>query len=336
MRFWLKVVIAFSVVVVLGFGTWAFFFREKDDVVAYNKVCELVDYKDSLDLRFKLDELRRRDYISEDDKEKGTKRIPLDDSTDIKKEIMRIRNESLSQSLVKYYDNAGTLTVEFDSYYVIEGIADEMIRYLLPYLKHTNANNGELNNLKKTVDKYVSDLKDLEQGIILLTNCQTSITGSEIEYEVLSGYYKDFYYKYRKSLNDASNVINLMISNIRSHVGDFKCDTEFALMDSFSRALIVSTSVEAKLESSYAYDLHFIIDKYNKHSSGQSIYTQDYSEHEFLNSYNMLINKYSNVLTKVYQKHNLEKKKIADGENLSDIVKESQDYVVIMLNILGF
>lgn len=336
MRFWLKVVIAFSVVVVLGFGIWAFFFREKDDVVAYNKVCELVDYKDSLDLRFKLDELRRRDYISEENTEKETTRIPLDDSTDVKKEILRIREESLSYTPIEYYDNGGNLTVVFDSYYTIEGIADEMVKYLLPYLKHTTATDGELNNLKKSVDKYINDLKALEEGIILLTECQSSIKGEEIEYEVLAGYYKGYYNKYRATLNDVANVINLMISNIRSYAGEFKCDTEFALMDSFSRSLIVSTSVESKLESSYAYDLHYIIDKYNKHSGGQNIYTGIYSEYEFLTSYNSLINKYSNVLTKVFQKHNLEKKKIAHGENLSDIVKESQEHVIAILNVLGF
>ena len=58
MKFWVKIVIAFAVVVVLGFGVWAFFFREKDDVVAYNEITEMVDYKQSLSLKTKLDELR--------------------------------------------------------------------------------------------------------------------------------------------------------------------------------------------------------------------------------------------------------------------------------------
>jgi len=336
MKFWIKIVVAFSVVVVLGFGVWAFFFREKDDVVAYNEVCELIDYKDSLNLKDKINELKKRNYISENNEEKNTTRIPLDDSTDVKKKILSIRDITLSEDTITYYDNGGNLTCVFDSYIVVESISDDIIKYLLPYLKHTNASDAELSNLRKKVGEYIEDLKSLDECLDILENCQISIEGTEIEYEVLLGNYNSFYKKYRKTLNDSGNVINLMISNIRSNAGQFKCDTEFALMDSFARSLIVSSSVEEKLESSYAYDLHYIIEKYNRHNAGDNIYDGEYSEFEFLTSYNELINKYSSVLNKVYQKHNLEKKKIADGENLSDIVQESQDSVIAVLNVLGF
>ena len=34
MKFWVKIVVALSVVVVIAFGIWAFVFKEKDEVVA--------------------------------------------------------------------------------------------------------------------------------------------------------------------------------------------------------------------------------------------------------------------------------------------------------------
>ena len=36
MKFWIKILIAFCIVLVIGFAVWAFFFREKDEVQAYN------------------------------------------------------------------------------------------------------------------------------------------------------------------------------------------------------------------------------------------------------------------------------------------------------------
>ena len=67
-----------------------------------------------------------------------------------------------------------------------------------------------------------------------------------------------------------------------------------------------------------------------------NIYNGEYSEYDFLTSYNILINQYNEVLYKVFNKHNLEKKKIADGENLSDIKQEAQEATITVLSVLGF
>ena len=65
MKFWVKIVVALSVVVVIAFGIWAFVFKEKDEVVAYNKVCEIVDYKESLGTKEKLISLRKYNYYGD-------------------------------------------------------------------------------------------------------------------------------------------------------------------------------------------------------------------------------------------------------------------------------
>lgn len=332
MRFWIKIVVALSVVIVLGFGIWAFFFREKDDVVAYNKACELVDYKESLVLEEKLDKLREFNYIGS-----GENKKEITDDTETKKNILNLREITLSKVNIIYYDDGGNLTCIYDSYYVIENMSDSMIQYLLPYLKYTNANTKDLNDLKKAINTYISDLKELDDSITLLNDNQSAINqGTDIEFEILYGRYNSFYHKYRKTLYDSANIINLMVANIKSHAGDFKCDTNFAIIDAFSRALKVSASVDEKREPLFGYDLHYIVEIYNQYMSGADVYAGEYSEYDFLTSYNNLINKYSAVLDKVFNKPNLEKKKIADGDNLSDILTDAQASVIIVLNVLGF
>lgn len=332
MRFWIKIVVALSVVIVLGFGVWAFFFREKDDVVAYNEICELVDFKQSLGFGEKLTNLYNCNYIGS-----GESKKIIEDDTEVKKNILSIREITMSRVNITYYDEGGNLTCVYDSYYTIENMTDYMINYLLPYLKYTNANDQELKLLRKSVDSYIDDLKALDESIQLIRDDQSTIEeGTDIEFEILYGKYNSFYNKYRSVLNDSANVIKLMVANIRSHAGEFKCDTDFALIDSFSRALKVATSVESKREPLFAYDLHYIVEKYNDYKLGNTIYSIDHTEYDFLTSYNNLINNYSTVLDKVFEKHNLEKKKIADGENLSDIVKESQESLITVMNVLGF
>jgi len=331
MRFWIKIVVALSVVVVLGFGVWAFFFREDDNIAAYNSVSEFVDYKKSLNIEEKLNNLKLKNYITKEDVN-----VIIDDSTDTKKEILNLREVTLSEEIISYYDEGGNLTCLYDSYYEIEEISDDMISYLLPYLKYTNSKDSEIRQLKSIIGDYINHLKELDESITLVVECQETIQGSDTEYEVLYGKYYSYYLKYRKVLNDSARLINSMMSNIKSNVGDLKLDTTFALVDSFGRSLNVSTSVEDKREPLFAYDLHFVIDKYNKFIDGDNIYSGEYSEYEFLNSYNNLINNYPSILDQVFEKHNMDKKKIADGEGLSDIKQEAHEFVITVFNVLGF
>ena len=178
MRFWIKIIVAFSVIVVLGFGAWAFFFKEKDEVVAYNRVSELVDYKESLNLFEQIEELSVFNYINgENGKE------VIDDSSDNKSEILSIRETTMSEDLITYYDAGGNQTCTYDSYIVIEQFADDMIKYLMPYLKYTNSSDVEINSLKTCIDDYIVNLQELINSIDMVNKCQSSITGTEIEFE---------------------------------------------------------------------------------------------------------------------------------------------------------
>ena len=76
---------ALSVVVIVAFGVWAFFFREKDEVLAYNRTCEIVDYKESLGTKEKISDLQDLNYIGKDSGKVITA------SNDTNKEILNLR-----------------------------------------------------------------------------------------------------------------------------------------------------------------------------------------------------------------------------------------------------
>ena len=161
MKFWLKIVVAFSVIVVLGFGVWAFFFREKDEVVAYNSISEFVDYKESLNVREDLEKLQSFDYLIKEEQH-----IPFDGSNNHVKKIVSLRETTMSKELINYYDDGGNLTCTYDSYMVLEDLCDDMIGYLLPYLKYTNAKDNDLRNLKSSINDCIKYLKQLQNHVI--------------------------------------------------------------------------------------------------------------------------------------------------------------------------
>ena len=108
-------------------------------------------------------------------------------------------------------------------------------------------------------------------------------------------------------------------------------------MDSFARSLIVVTREnEETTESYYAYDLHLILERYQKVCKGQNIFTAEYDEYNFLMSYNKLFNNYLSEYTKALNKQNINKKKMADGQDLSDIKQEAQESLIFVLNVLGY
>ena len=129
MKFWVKIIVAFCVVVVAAFGVWAFFFKEKDEVVAYNKTCELIEYKESVGIKEKLKNLQGLDYFGDDETQK------ILDSNDNNKEILRLREIMLSNNIIRTYDDGGVVTCYFDSYLVMDKYLDEMLGILVPYIK---------------------------------------------------------------------------------------------------------------------------------------------------------------------------------------------------------
>lgn len=330
MKFWIKLLIGFLIVIVICFGIWAFFFKEDDEVKAYNRVCEYIDYKESLGLKEKILEVKALNYIGEEPSNIIT------DDTYTKKEIIRIRNWVMSSDIINTYDDVGTVTCYFDSYLVIEDTINKTMIELLPYLNNKIISTGILKSIDKNVNQCIAKAKDLGQTIQILKNCQGSIDGEGISYEVLLGNYNSFSSEYRELLRSSADLLLDMISCVKYHFGEVKCDTNFALIDSFARSLKVSMTVETKVEAFYLHDLHLVTEKLEKNKSNQNIFSDEFTEYDFLMSYNKLFNNYQNVLNQTFAKHNIEKKKIAKGENLSDVVTDAQQSLITTLNILGY
>lgn len=333
MKFWVKIIVAFAVVLVLGFSIWAFFFREKDEVVAYNATAELVDYKNSLGIQEKLTDLNKRNYWG--DKEDNV----IANTSDTTKEILTLRQLCLSTDEVVGYDEDNIEVYRYDTYLVTDELVDEIIAYYLPFMRGDKAESKTKKAVTKSIDDYIDSLKSLNTTLDNLIICQKEIDGTEdLEMEVLKGHYVGLRDKYRTCLNLASEVINSISNYINVSVYDeaFKVDTKYALYDSYSRALSKSTSVELILEPEYASNLYTIKDKIIKNKSSISIFTEEYSEYKFLTNYNNLINNYSDTLNYVFGCTNLVKKDMADNIGLSKVPEKVQDSVVVLLNVLGF
>ena len=67
------------------------------------------------------------------------------------------------------------------------------------------------------------------------------------------------------------------------------CDTNFALIDGFARSLHVSSGVNDKVEPMYAYDLHYVVVKYNAHIIGDNIYNGEYRASSFRKQKNLFV-----------------------------------------------
>ena len=333
MKFWVKIVVALSVVVVIAFGVWAFVFKEKDEVQAYNRTCEIIEYKESLGVTERLVELKGINYIGSD------KANVITDSTDIQKDILRVRNIIFSDNAINTYDDGGNITCTFDSYLTIERVTQDIILKLLPFIKNVNNADTQTKTLKKIASTYAKDYKLLKDNLDILIDCQTSIEGNNTEMEVLQNNYAYVRLVYRNCLKDSAELINTMFEIIKCKFGQINYDTEFALMDSFSRSLYISTSViKDELESYRAHDLHLVVDKIDKYRKDINIFSTEYSEYNFLTNYNYICNNYSSEFDKVLQKQNIEKKEIANGKEPSDInmnvYKNSR--LKCILKILGY
>lgn len=331
MKFWVKIIVAVCVVGVVAFGMWAFFFREKDEVMAYNRTCELIEYKESSGIKEKIEALQDFDYIGKD----STNAIPS--NSDTSNEILKIREIALSKNIVRTYDEGGNVTCYFDSYIVMEDNLEDMICILLPYIKNSKGNSSLNKALKSTVNDYIKYLKELDQSIDILNNCQESITGTEVEMTVLLGNYNSFRTKYRRCLNSSAKLISNIFDIIKSNYSEIKFDTALSLIDGYSRSVKISAS-EGKLkeEEFFSHDAHLILDKYRRVKNGESIFTVEYNEYKYLLNYNELFNKYVSQLDKALNKHNLNKTKMADGDDLSDIKVEAQKSLTYVLNVFGF
>lgn len=332
MKYWIRILVSLAIVVVVGFAVWAFAFREKDEVQAYNRSCELVDYKESLGVKDDLVKLNEMNYFGKDSSK------VLESSSSTGKEIYRLRALTVGSEKITGQSSTGSERYEYESYRITDEMIDDIFEYLLPYTKTSSVKGKTLSKLKKSISAYIDSLQELNSNVDELIYFQENMEGNEDSYEALKGRYNTFSRKYRNTLNGASSVILNMIEFIDVSVyGDnIVLDTHMALFDAFARALKTSTSIDIVQENDYANDLYVIMQRIEEANDGEVLYTSKYSEYDFLSSYNQLYNKHKEALEYVFSSKNLEKKQMAEGLSLSKINKTAQSYVIAVVNVLGF
>ena len=327
MKTWIKILVAVCVVVIVSISVWAIFFREKDEVQAYSKTAELIDYKQSLAINDKLNELKTLNYC------KGDVSKTISGASNAGEEILEIRRIVLSDGLVLGYgDN------QFYSYLVMEEYLDEILEYYLPYTKGDRVKTKSLNAVKESVKDYIRSLKKLDEKIDSVIEYQNAIEGSSVELEILRGYYQQFREQFRTSLSYGSTVLDAVINYIDASVysDDLIVDTKTALYDSYTRALHTAVTVEVKLEPDYANDVRIIINRINDVEKGRSIFKNQNEEYSFLQSYNNLFNHYDDTLDYIFECKNLEKGQMAVGMSLGNVLEKAQQPVIQVLKVLGF
>ena len=150
MKTWIKIIIAVCVVLVISISVWAIFFKEKDEVQAYNRTAELIDYKQSLGMVERLTDLKDMNYLKND------KSKTINSATNAGAEIVEIRRLVLSDGLILGYGEN-----QFHSYLTMEKQLDDIIEYYLPYTNGNKVKTKSLNSLKDAIKKV--DEKKLEK-----------------------------------------------------------------------------------------------------------------------------------------------------------------------------
>lgn len=333
MKFWVKIVVALSVVIVAVFGVWAFFFKENDQAIAYNRMCELVDYKQSLGLKERLVDLEDYNYIAKD-----KSNIIPSDTTDGKK-IYELRKICLSNENLVSKDDNGEVTAQYASYMTYENKVDEILEYLLPQLNGSRVTSKTRKAVTKAISSYIDSLKELSDALDMVLLYQNEMTGTPTEMTALANNYGELRLKYRASLSQASAIITAAVDyiNISVYNNEFKADTRFALYDCFGMALHSAMSIELIQEVDFSNDAYTIYRKVvNYESKSVDIFDGDYGEYTFLNNYNKLLWSHHGVLESVLGEHYIVKTEMADGKRLSKIVESAQESIVTVLNVLGF
>lgn len=336
MKFWVKIVVALSIVVVAVFGVWAFFFKENDEKIAYNRVCELVDYKQSLGISERLSDLYNYDYYGLD----KSNTLPID-SEDGKK-VADIRKDCLNANYILKGDD-----LAYGSYKMYDERVDEILEYILPYLNGSKTSSKPRKAVTKSVSNYITSLKSMSEALDMVLDTHKGIDGSPASITVLAGNYGEFKTRYRNTLKCASEVITSSIDYINLCVfdGDIKLDTKFAMSDAFAIALNEAMSVETIREFDFSYDaykIYSVLSAYKDTSIGSLLFNSTYSnyvgysEYEFLNAYNDMLCSHRDTLNTILTNPFSIKSAMADGKELSEIAEATQNSVIVILNVLGF
>lgn len=331
MKIWIRILVSLAVILVVGFSIWFFAFREKDEVQAYNRTAELIDFKESLAIKDDLVKLGGMNYVGNNSDN------VLDNSTATGKEIYRLRALTLGSEPITGESSSGVGYI-YQSYRLTDLMIDDVLEYLLPYTKTDTVKGKSLSALKKRIDTYINNLQDLNTTLDELLLFQSKMEDNDTNYEALKGRYSSFRNKYRDNLNCASKLIMSIMEFIDVSVyGDrIMLDTHMSLFDAFARALDTSTSIDIVQENDYANDLYVVMKRIGDVDSNVVIFTDKYTEYDFLSSYNQLYNNHKDALEYVFSSKNLEKKQMAGGLSLSSISKNAQEYVINILNVLGY
>ena len=246
---------------------------------------------------------------------------------------MEIRRVVLSDGLILGYGEN-----QFYSYLTMEEYFDEILEYYLPYTKGDRVKTKSLNSLKDSIKDYIRSLKKLDEKIDNVIEYQKTVEGSNVELEILRGYYQQFREQYRTSLSYGADVLQSVMSYVDKSVygDDFIIDTNAAIFDAYARTLETAVSVEPKLEPDYANDVRVIINRIEDVRHGRAIFSNQGEEYSFLQAYNNLFNNYSDTLDYIYSCKNLEKKQMAVGMSLSNVLEKAQPSVIVSLKVLGF
>lgn len=336
MKFWVKIVVAFSIVVVACVGVWAFFFKETDEKMAYNRMCEVVDYKQSLGLRERTSDLQDCDYYGKDEA-----------NTLSNASVENIRKIILSRNAIVV--GSETSSPQYGSYITYDQMVDEILEYILPYLNGDKVNSKARRATTKAISAYVDSLDTLSVALEDVTSFQNNMKGESADYSLLINYYNELRLRYRKSLECAGDVITTAIEYINTSVysGKFKFDTITALSDAFGVALKTAMSTELITEVDYSCDAYTIWGtlsafKWGKAQNKFDLFDNSYenyvgcSEYEFLQSYGNLFGSHRDTLTSILSKPNAVKREMAGESGLSGIAEALQDDVVRVLKVLGF
>ena len=332
MKMWVRIVIALSVVVVVGFVLWAFFFREKDEVVAYNAMTEMVEYQESIGLKERLIELNSMNYLNND------KSALISAENTYGADILEIREMCLTPEVIYKYNEHGIVDAIYDSYYTYDLMTKEVFKDILPYLNGNKTNRKAQKTLTKSINNYINTLKRVSADLDLILENQAKTTGEGSSYAQLKGNYTSFKSNYREMLGYDGQIITSSINYINQAVynNNFKADTSFALYDCFGRSLVSFEESNIHQEIYFSNNIHIISEKIGKVEADQSIYSEKYTELDFLQSYNLLLIEHNNVLNDVFDEQFYKICEMADGNSLSGIVDEAKSPLVKVLNVLGF
>lgn len=336
MKFWVKIVVALCVVLVAAFAVWAFVFRKKDEVVAFSEVSELLEYKESTGFVVKLEKLEKMNYYGEDPSK------VIEGEFSAISGINKVRDKCLSHDTIKVYDDGNSFLFEYNSYLTIDEYVNEFMEYMLPYLNNIEGSGSLLRKLKKSKKQYVSALKNTIESLDLVIDGQNKADGSEMSFDALFAKYNAFGDKFRALLSTSADVMSYTLSYYKSAKGgEILTNTYTALNDSFTRTLKTMTTVglDANIyleEIDYANDLFYVTSKIDKVKNNENIFGDEFSELNYLNAYNSLLNKNPDVLDTVFSKKYIEKKQMADNQNLTEVPDGLHHNVVVILNVLGY